>query len=536
MSYESPAVALDRLTAEDPHRAAITVLEHTWTRADIQGFATRTANRLLELGVRRGDRVAAVRRNAALHLLLTAAASRIGAVVVPVNFRLPASEVARVLADSTPAVVICGPKHADEFDAVLHLFGPTIWVVDDMDPTTDPVSATLSGAWTRYSELPGGEHDRPVPPPLDVGADDLLMLQYTSGSTGAPKGVRMSYGNVWASWDNFIRTLPLGRPDDVCLAVAPFGHVGGLNTFALQVFCAGGKVVVQRQFDVGSALELIERESVTCTFGVPTMYEAMARHPDFATRDLSSLRVALVGGATAPAALLSTFLDRGVPLCNTWGMTETTGGGISLVPSDAADHLGSVGRALPNTQVRLVDPETGVDVPEGRVGEVWVRGGNVTSGYWGMVSDESLGFTHGGWLRTGDLADRDAAGYVHLRGRMKDMIISGGENIYPAEVEREIATHPDVAEVAVVGVPDARWGESPMAFVVLKTGRSRLSLDALRGYLTGRLARYKLPRHLHLLDALPTGATGKIDTRALAAMAAASHDPGEPWDFGADPS
>lgn len=589
----SLAAVFDRLTAEDPSHPCISVLTHTWSRADINGFATRTASRLAELGVGSGDRVGIIRRNAALYLIAMLSVARLGAVLVPLNFRLPAREAAKIIDDAGCSVVICGPRHADEFDGVMDSASPSTrpdspritWIVDDKDPTTDPVSDSLSARWHRLSEMPGGELDRPALPPVAVAADDLLLLQYTSGSSGQPKGVTITYRNLWTSWANVVDTLG-DCSHDVTLTVAPFGHVGGLHTFTLQTMLAGGTVVIQRTFDVGQALELIEREHVTTTFGVPTMFDAMRRHPDFARRDLSSLRVAVVGGATAPLDLLEAYAERGIPLCNSWGMTETCGGGTMLPPSQVRQHVGSVGRAYPHTEIRLVDPASvaagaqthearsghgfgppangipanrndgsaaqdetagtadgaggsgpdgtvslpeAADVEPGNVGEIWVRGGNVTRGYWHLGATPDLGFTADGWFRTGDLAERDEEGFFYIRGRIKELIISGGENISPAEIERELRTHPDVVDVAVIGVPDARWGETPLAVVVPRDANNPLTLDEARDYLDGRIARFKLPRHLKAIDALPLGPTGKVDRQRLQELVAGSHSPGDPW-------
>ncbi|AWE43100.1 AMP-binding protein [Actinobaculum sp. 313] len=554
----SLAVAFDLLTAEAPSHPCISVLTHTWSRSDINGFATRTASRLAELGVGRGDRVGIIRRNAALYLIATLSVARLGAVLVPLNFRLPAREAATIIADAGCSVVICGPRHADEFDGVMDSLPlgstgtdsatadpppPITWIVDDKDPTTDPVSDSLSARWHRLSELPGGELDRPALPPVVIAADDLLLLQYTSGSSGRPKGVTITYRNLWTSWANVVDTLG-DCSRDVTLTVAPFGHVGGLHTFSLQTMLAGGTVVIQRTFDVGQALELIEREHVTTTFGVPTMFDAMRCHPDFARRDLSSLRVAVVGGATAPLDLLEAYAERDIPLCNSWGMTETCGGGTMLPPSQVRQHIGSVGRAYPHTDIRLVDPASvaagdgpdetvslpeATDVGPGDVGEIWVRGGNVTRGYWNLGATADLGFTADGWFRTGDLAEHDEEGFFYIRGRIKELIISGGENISPAEIERELRTHPGVVDVAVIGVPDARWGETPLAVVVPRDANHPLTLEEARDYLDGRIARFKLPRHLKVIDALPLGPTGKVDRQRLQELVAGSHSPGDAW-------
>lgn len=518
MYADSPALLFDRLASENPQATAIVGTKKVWTRTEIAGFASRTASRLDALGVGRGDRIALMRRNSALHLLGTLAAMRLGAVVVPLNFRLSGREVAQIAADAQCSVLICGPHHAAELELIREQLPGLILVVDDMDPTGDIVSADLPSHWLRYSKLPGGEVDRPSLLPVTVDRDELAILQYTSGSTGTPKGVQMSYGNIWASWTNLDESLG-SCAEDINLTVAPFGHVGGMNTFSLQTLVAGGTVVIQRRFDVALALELIERERVTTIFGVPTMYEVMARHPDFARRDLSSLRAALVGGACTSLDLLNTYWERGVPMCQSWGMTETCGGNTLVLPTQICSHGTSVGQSYPRSEIRLVDPETGTEVSVGTPGEILVRGANVTSGYWGRKPIEADGFLPDGWFRTGDLATQDADGYVYMRGRLKDLIISGGENIYPVEIERQICLHPDVADCAIVGIPDPQWGEAPVAVVVLRPGKSTLSFGDLQDHLKGRLARYKFPRCLLLVTQFPLGSSGKIDRAELRRLA-----------------
>lgn len=524
MYLDSPSVVFDRLARDNPEAPSVTLQDVRWTRGQIAAAAERAAVRLTALGVRRGDRVGIARRNAAAHLVLFLACARLGAVLVPLNFRLPAAECARILADAGCGVVVCGPRHADEFEAAGVDFPGMTRVVHDLDPTAGPASDTLPAHWHRWSEVPG---DGPAPAPVALADDDLLMLQYTSGSTGRPKGVRQSLGTMRGSWRNYAAACPPSA-FEVTLAVAPFGHVGGMHALTLQTLLGGGNVVVQRKLEVRSALGLVERERVRSTFGVPTMYEAISRHPDFASTDLSSLEVAMVGGASAPTELLELFRRRGVPMYHAWGMTETLGAGTVLPPEDYAAHRHSVGRACVSTQVRVCDPG-GAEVPTGTDGELWVRGENVTDGYWGTPAGPESGFAPGGWLRTGDLARLDEGGWVELRGRAKDLIISGGENIHPVEIEQEIRLHPDVLDVCVVGVDNRRWGETPLAVVVLREDAAPMGVEDLRAFLGAKLARFKLPRYLQVTDALPTGPTGKVDRHALTEAAAIMYSPGLPW-------
>ena len=266
---------------------------------------------------------------------------------------------------------------------------------------------------------------------------------------------------------------------------------------------------------------------MTRTFGVPTMYDAMARHPDFGSRDLSSLKTAIVGGACCPKDLCDVFTARGVPLANSWGMTETAGGGTLTPPKDMARHCAQVDKAAPGMKMRVAR-EDGSEASVGEVGELWVSGPSVSPGYWGKPEGQGCGFSDDGWFHTGDLVSVDAEGFYTVEGRTKDLIISGGENIYPAEIETVLRNHPAVAEAVVVGMPDNRWGELPAAFVVADDGAD-LDLEEVRAFAATRLAKYKVPRTMAELDAIPLGSTGKPDRGALARIAARHHDPGPRW-------
>ena len=511
MSIVSPATTLERLAQQRPDAPAVVVGEHAWSRAAVSEQERSLAAVLAGLGVGPGDRVAVLRRNATLHLTAFAACARLGAIFVPVNFRLPAAEAARVLHDARPAVVICGPRHAEQVETVLTRFPQTIWVVDDADPVTGEPAVGLGAHWLGLAALPGRAGTEPDPAP--VPGEQIAMLQYTSGSTGDPKGVCLTYGNLEASWQATAKALSLG-PDEVVLSVAPFGHVGGFNALTLQTVLMGGTDVIQRQFDAGRSLLEIERHRVTAMFGVPAMYQAMAAHPDFAPRDLRSVRAALAGGAPMPVPLTQRYLDHGVGMVVSWGMTELCGGGSFLPKEEFAVRAGSVGLPGDGLAVRVVDERSGAEVAEGEVGELVVRGPSVTPGYW-RRERSAEDFTEHGWFRTGDLARRDADGYLYLAGRCKDTIISGGENIRPAEIENLLVMHPEVARVAVVGAPDPRWGECPVAVIEPRPGCGTPSVEQVRDFLAPDLARFKMPRRVVSLPQLPLGVSGKIDYVAL---------------------
>lgn len=528
----SPIVHFEKLARRAPSRTSVVVDSFVYSRQQIFEAANALTAGLWAQGIRKGDRVAIIRRNAPLHMVALLAASRIGAILVPLNFRLSPSEFQVILDDADCAAVICGPRFAHLFDKELHLNPATLWVVDDIDPSVEPPDdETLSLRWHRLSELHrAGEGT--LPDAADIATDTPALILYTSGSSGRPKGVTLTWGNLWWSWQSFAFTLNL-TSREVSLAIAPFGHVGGLNTFTMSTLLGGGIVVVQRLWDVGQALKMIEKWGVTRMFGVPTMYSAMANHPDFARRNLSSLKTAIVGGSPCPKDLLETYRERSIPLVNSWGMTELAGGGTLTPAQEMTTRITSIGKPLKGMDIRIVNSE-GLDVPEGTPGELWVRGPNVTGGYWGMDISQENGFHEGGWFATGDIVSSDSDGFLTIEGRKTDLIISGGENIFPAEIESVLHQHSEVDEAIVVGVPDNRWGEVPVAFVVTSSTTSTDSPEDIRLFVGNYLARYKIPRELWILDEIPRGATGKPDRKTLSARAAALHDPGPGWDIEAD--
>ena len=474
--------------------------------------ARRLAAGLRRSGVKPGDRVGLLSRNSPNFILCYLACAAVGAVFVPLFHRLCPAELAEIVDDCEPLVVIVEPdlvRSATDF--ALRYPDRTFIVVDD-DPLAGPVTE-VAAPWIRWTDFTSGPPAEPSP----RGQDDPALLMYTSGTTGRPRGVVVTHGNLWWMWRNMDEICDT-RLTDVTLVVAPQSHLGGLNGFALRGLSRGGALVITRSFDPGECLRLIEQYRVNTLFAVPSMLEDMARQPGFATADLSSMHVIMVGGATVPAPLLVQYTSRGLTMLHAWGMTETAGACLFLPSECTATRPDSVGVPVPYTNIKLVDVASGAEVVEAdTIGELMVSGPTVTPGYWHNPAATAADIVNG-WLRTGDLAQRDASGFYALAGRAKDMIISGGENIYPAEVEAAIVGLPQVEDAVVVGVPDATWGETPFAFVTLHPG-TRLTLEELRAQCSGKLARYKLPRHMNVLEALPLGPSGKPDRKKLRAQA-----------------
>ncbi|HEX2562349.1 MAG TPA: long-chain fatty acid--CoA ligase [Acidimicrobiales bacterium] len=465
------------------------------TYAELDDRTRHLAGALRDLGVERGDRVAYLGPNDPTLLETLFAATALGGVFVPLNWRLTAPELTYIAADCGATVLVHAAAMTDAATAVAA--GST--ALRHLVELGPPYDGMATG---------GGQPGGPVPAPIDatVGLDDPAVIIYTSGTTGRPKGATLSHGNITWNCVNVLVDTDLAS-DEVALVCAPLFHVAALNMVSLPVLMKGGTVVLTGGFDPEAALELIARHGVTVMFGVPAMFNAMAQVSAFASADLSSLRRLLCGGAPVPLSTIRTYLDRGIPFLQGYGMTETSPGALFLGAERAADKAGSAGVASFFTDVRVVRPD-GSEVEPGEKGEVVVAGPNVMRGYWDRP-EATAEVMSGDWFRSGDVAVVDGDGYVTIVDRMKDVIISGGENIYPAEVEDVIYGHPDVAECAVIGVPHGRWGEVGRAIVVRRAGTA-LDEDALLEHLDGRLARFKLPRSVVFTEALPRSGAGKV--------------------------
>jgi fatty-acyl-CoA synthase len=329
---------------------------------------------------------------------------------------------------------------------------------------------------------------------FDIAADDGLLLIYTSGTTGKPKGALLTHANCF--WTNLSFDLATGvAGDDVVLQVLPQFHCGGWNVQPLLAWWKGATVVLERSFDPARCLALIEEKRVTSIMGVPANYLFLSQDPAFGSTDMSSLRRAVVGGAAMPEALLAVWQERGVEIVQGYGLTEAAPNVLCLPPEDAMRKAGFAGKPYPHVDVRLSEQ-----------GELQVRGPNVFAGYW-RNPDATAATLQDGWLRTGDIAERDGEGFFRIKGRLKDMYISGGENVYPAEVEAVLHEHPAVADAAVVGVPEERWGEVGVAFVVAV---GEVSEEELVEFVRARLARFKVPKAVRFVDVLPRSGMNKV--------------------------
>jgi fatty-acyl-CoA synthase len=462
-------VTIDRVIRDrariTPQRIAIVERDRRWTYAELDARSEELAS-----GLTHGARISTLTGNSGEHAALMFACAKAGAILHPISWRLAPAEVAYQLDDAEPGVFLISDEHQKLGEAALEL-------------------AHVQPAL----EFSGGGR------PATADADDPLLLIYTSGTTGKPKGALLTHANCF--WTNLSFDLATGiRQDDVILQVLPQFHCGGWNVQSILGWWKGATVVIEPGFDAPHALELVEREGITTMMGVPANYLFMSHQPRFGSADLSTLRLAVVGGAPMPVALLDTWAKRGVEIVQGYGLTEAAPNVLCLAPEDAARKAGYAGKPYPYVTCGLSDE-----------GELLVRGPNVFAGYWRNDEATANAFRDG-WLLTGDIAERDDEGNYRILGRLKDMVVSGGENIYPAEVETVLHEHPAVVDAAVVGAPDERWGEVCIAFVVLDEPASE---DDLRQHCVDRLARFKVPKSFHVVDELPRNSMGKIQKSAL---------------------
>jgi fatty-acyl-CoA synthase len=480
-----------------PGRPVCTDLEsgRSWTWRQLDRDLDRTAAWLAErLGPASGARVATIARNAAEMLILQLACHRAGAVFVPMNWRLTAVELGILVADAAPALLF----HDAEFAAVAATAGPG--VERHELATLAELVAVAPPAAPRGSRL---------------GWDEPGTLLYTSGTSGQPKGVIVTAANGFFGCLNFILGNDVGR-NSVFLCDMPLFHVAGLFAAGLSPILAGGRLLVSRGFDAPTTLgRLADRAlGVTHYFCVPQMAQRLWQEPGFDPEMLRGLTHLTTGGAPNPAALVERFVRAGIPMSNGFGMSET--GSNFGVPVDDPElqvaKAGTCGLPYMSVEARIVD-ENGNDLPSGETGELWIAGPSVTSGYWNRPEENEKAF-RGRWFRTGDAAFLDEDGYLFLVDRRKDMYISGGENVYPAEVEAALVEMEAVAEAAVVGVPDARWGEVGRAYVIPRNGHD-LDPGAVAAHCRARLAGYKVPATIVVTDTIPRTASGKIQKHIL---------------------
>jgi fatty-acyl-CoA synthase len=486
----SLAAALAATAAHHPEKPALRFGADVITYGALAGRVRAAAARLASLGVQRGDRVAILSLNRPEYLVALFACARLGAMLLPLNWRLAPAELAWIAADATPRALLAEPGFAAGLAAMQA-------AVPDASTLLLDDAAALSG---------DGDAE-------DAGAaDDDVLLVYTSGTTGRPKGALLTqnalFANAVMSWH-----LHAMQPGDVVLSALPFFHVGGLNIQTTPALLLGCTVVIHPKFDPAATLATIPAEGVTLMVMVPSTVRALTAAPGFASADLRPMRAMVVGSETVNPALLAPLAARGIQMLQVYGMTESCPIAVYARYGHIPDDLACSGHPGLLCDARVVD-ESGREVAHGTPGEIELRGPNLFRGYWKREDATAEAF-HEGWFRTGDIATRDpATGAFTVHDRKKNMIISGGENIYPAEIERVLAEHPDVAECAVIGRPDPVWQEVPVAIVVPRPGCTPDAASIL-AHVASQLARFKVPKEVRFMDALPRTALGKVQHFAL---------------------
>jgi fatty-acyl-CoA synthase len=488
---------------------ARTALRFQGEEIDYAALASRVgtiAAALAARGVRHGDRVAWLGLNSPDMLAALFACARLGAIFMPLNWRLAAPEHCAMLQACMPVLLIVDGDFIAATAASRVAPHATACVA---------LAPDAPAGWTAWNRFIDGEYGR-LGRVADVPGGTAALLCYTSGSTGRPKGVLLSQHALACNAANSVDMHGL-RADDRVLTTLPLFHVGGLNIQTLPALRAGCRVTLHPKFEPGATFDAIERDRITLTVLVPAQLDAMLAHPRWPGADLSSLRMIVTGSTQVPLRIIRAVHARGVPLVQVWGATETAPIAACLHADEAMRKPGAAGRAALHCELRIVDI-AGHDAQPGASGEVWVRGDNVMSGYWNDA-DATARALADGWFHSGDIGHLDDEGFLTIDGRLKDMIISGGENVSPAEVEEVLLDCPDIAEAAVVGRADARWGEVVVAVVARKPGAT-LARERVLALFDGRLARFKHPKDVLFVDALPRTAIGKVrkeDVRRIVA-------------------
>lgn len=468
-----------------------------FTYDDMHERVARVAGMLKERGVQPGDRVAFLCLNTTDVMELIFGCWRIGAVCLALNFRLTPPELAFILNDSEASVVLVDDPFAAVADATK----------ESCKSVKHWIGTTGVGAPSDYES--GLAAATPIYDFHPQSYEDQCLLMYSSGTTGSPKGVIITHGMIEFTNAGAMRVGD-ARPDRVSLNNMPLFHIGGLQVTGLPSIWIGGCCVIMRMFDVDATLKAIDNPdlNIAVLFMVPAAYNAMRLHPSIDEIDFSRIEIALGGGETVPEPLSHFWLEKGLVIQEGYGMTETTAAGTTLRKEDIPHRIGSAGRPLSHSRIKVVDEE-GVEVARGEAGEILFKGASVTPGYWRNPEANAASFTEDGWFRSGDIGRMDKDGYVYIEDRVKDMYISGGENVYPAEIESVLYEMPCFAELAVIGVPHEKWGEIGCVVAVCKAGET-VDLPAILAHAEGRLARYKLPAHVHLVEELPRGGSGKV--------------------------
>ncbi|HEY3031151.1 MAG TPA: fatty acid--CoA ligase [Bradyrhizobium sp.] len=506
-----PANLAEMVRARAKSRGSAIAFEFEGRQTSFAEFDIRTnrvANALRALGVKPRERIAYLGKNSDIYFELLLGAMKANVVMAPVNWRLAAPEIAFIVGDCKAPVLFVGPEFITQVRNIKSK------LADLRNIITTEGGAPEWQDYIAWRDAQSGDD-----PKVPISPTDIAIQLYTSGTTGKPKGAVLSHANFL----NLVETGKGEKPDwnkwtedDVSLVAMPVFHIGGSGWGVVGLY-HGAKGVIAREFDASRVLDFIEQSGITKLFMVPAAMQFVVRQPRAREVDFSKLKYMLYGASPIPTALLKECIEVfGCGFVQLYGMTETTGTIVALPPEDhvkGLERMRSAGKALPGVELAILDAE-GNRLPPGEVGEIATRSGSNMVGYWNLPDATAKTLDSEGWLRTGDAGYMDKDGYLYIHDRIKDMIISGGENIYPAEVESAISDHPDVAEVAVVGVPDEKWGEAVKAIVVMKPGKKATPSDIIN-FTRQRIAGFKTPKSVDFIEALPRNASGKILRRNL---------------------
>ena len=499
---------LDAAVSRFPDRPALVDVSagRRWSYAELAADVDALALGLLAAGVSVGDRVGIWAPNCAEWVLTQYATAKIGAILVNINPAYRTSEIEFVLNQSGARLLVAAQRLKTSDYAAM---------IDEVRPRCAALEQVVllgTGEWDALLET-GRRADPAALVAIELSADDPINIQYTSGTTGFPKGATLSHRNILNNGYFVGELCHYTHEDKICIPV-PFYHCFGMVMGNLAATSHGAAMVIPApSFDPVATLEAVQAERCTSLYGVPTMFIAELAVPDFGRFDLSSLRTGIMAGSPCPVEVMKQVIDRmgmsEVSIC--YGMTETSPVSTQTRVDDSIERrVATVGRAGPHIEVKVIDPATGGAVPRGTPGELCTRGYSVMLGYWRQPDKTAEAIDAARWMHTGDLAVMDDDGYLSITGRIKDMVIRGGENIYPREVEEFLYTHPDILDAQVIGVPDAKWGEELMAWVRMRPGATPLTAEALREFCLGKLAHYKIPRYVYITDEFPMTVTGKV--------------------------
>ena len=477
-----------------------------WTYAELAADVEALALGLLEMGIGKGDRVGIWAPNCAEWTLTQYATAKMGAILVNINPAYRTRELEFVLNQSGSTLLVAAERlKTSDYAAMIAEVRPRC-------PALNAVVLLGSPEWHALLDA-GRRMDRGALDVIELDTDDPINIQYTSGTTGFPKGATLSHHNILNNAFFVGELCNYTEEDRICIPV-PFYHCFGMVMGNLAATSHGACMVIPAPaFDPAATLQAVQAERCTSLYGVPTMFIAELSVPDFADYDLSSLRTGIMAGSPCPVEVMKQVIERmsmtEVGIC--YGMTETSPVSTQTRADDSLDRrVSTVGRVGPHLEVKVIDPETGRTVPRGNPGELCTRGYSVMIGYWNQPDKTAEAVDAAHWMHTGDLAVMDSDGYLAITGRIKDMVIRGGENIYPREIEEFLYTHPDILDAQVIGVPDAKYGEELMVWVRLRAGAPELTAEALRAFCAGQLAHYKIPRYVHIVEEFPMTVTGKV--------------------------